>query len=300
MSSADKSFVFNSFKMRHIELDDLKTINEILRIEHFDVGLSNLTIYYKCSDTKFWNCTENDKGEIIAVDIGNALPNGIDYGFALVVKAEYRGKGLSSKFTSQWNNYPNIGSSTVKSVQIFSDIFQCWLGKMLTMYGMVNKSLAQTYADNNKYVDVHLEKISELNISKVFAYDETIIKLDRKKFLKEYCGNKDTLSLCVIKNDKCIGYGVLKNISSYKAISPLYADNEQAAAALFGALVQNLDGEYLYVPAQAHQRLTLDFCKQLKLNFMNCEVRNCDKRALAFVKTLNMAKVFTSHDYWPV
>lgn len=287
--------------MRHIEPKDLEKIDEIMKIDNFDVGLSNLTTYYNCSNTALWWCTENENGEIVAVDISNTMPNGIVYGFALSVRPEYRGKGISNLFTSHWKDYPKIGSMTLKSVQILSNNFECWQGKMLTMFGKVETKLTREYAvANEATADIQFETIKEENIYKIFAYDVAIIKLDRQMFLKQWCCNKDAIAYCALRHGSCVGFGVLKKFNGYQGISPLYADDDRVASALFAKLIEHLKGGFLYVPAQSHQRATMEFCSRLKLNFTSSELINSARPALSFLKTIKTEKVFTSHDYWPV
>jgi len=103
-----------------------------------------------------------------------------------------------------------------------------------------------------------------------------------------------------MQNDKCVGFGVLMNFTEFRSICPLYADSDRIAIALFAKLTEHLDDDFLYVSAQSHQRVTMDFCHRLKLDFLYCEVRSCNTQAMTFVKSLDMRKVFTTHDYWPV
>lgn len=302
MTSSDKSFNLKSAKIVHMEPQDLEAVNKFMEIEHYDVGLTNFRIYYNCSNTKLWKLLRDEKGEIIAIDICNLLPNGVSYGYILIVKPELRGKGISNLFKVHWAEHPNMGSESLKSVSIYSDIFQCWRGKMLVFYGLIPKQAAQAYALVNRKIDIQIERITEKNVSKIYAYDKALIKFDRKKFLKEWCCTEDSQAVVATKNGKVVGFGVLRNFTGFNrySISPLYADDDNAATAIFAQLAGYMESVYLYLPAQSHQRVSIHFCQSLSLKFMNSEVRDCDLAALNYVKTIDMNKVYTTHDYWPI
>lgn len=143
-----KSLNIKSLEIRHVELKDLEFINKLMEIENYDVGILNLRMYSECSSTKLWKCVENLQGEIIAIDLNNLLPNDVAYGFSLIINPIYRGLGISSLFKSQWPDQPYMGSESLKSVSFYSNVLECWRGKMLVFYGMVPKKLAEDYVKN--------------------------------------------------------------------------------------------------------------------------------------------------------
>jgi ribosomal protein S18 acetylase RimI-like enzyme len=94
-------------------------------------------------------------------------------------------------------------------------------------------------------VGARVSRVSELPFNQLSNYDQRFFPACRARFLREWVGQADSVALAVVQDARITGYGVLRAcVAGYK-IGPLFADNEQIAEELLGALSVSVPGELI-------------------------------------------------------
>ena len=84
-----------------------------------------------------------------------------------------------------------------------------------------------------------------LPFEQLLAYDERSFPARRRPFLARWLGQADSVALAVVDHARIRGYGVLRACRAGCKIGPLFADDEQIAEDLLGALVARFPGQLI-------------------------------------------------------
>ncbi|MGD9817133.1 MAG: GNAT family N-acetyltransferase [Desulfomonilaceae bacterium] len=83
--------------------------------------------------------------------------------------------------------------------------------------------------------------LSDISWATLMPYDYEVFTFERENFLRSWISVPGTLSFGVIRNDKLLGYGVIRQCREGFKVGPLFADDNAAARSLFNALTKDLD-----------------------------------------------------------
>lgn len=124
------------FSISKPKLEDLKEIEELAQKFDYESGLEILKIFYETSHEN-WKIARNSKNELIGYQILNSMPNGMNFGFQIVVRYDYNRKGLGKLILEIPD--PNMGNATQEAlIKNFhgSSVFS---HKILYFYGKIFK-----------------------------------------------------------------------------------------------------------------------------------------------------------------
>ncbi len=97
------------------------------------------------------------------------------------------------------------------------------------------------------HVTTGLTDIKDVNFDELLKYDTKMFSASRPEFLKAWIDQPESSSLCITKNDKILGYGVIRKCIKGFKIGPLFADNEEIADKLFVGLSSSVPNEHIYI-----------------------------------------------------
>jgi len=103
-------------------------------------------------------------------------------------------------------------------------------------YGKINRKAFKKPTKEN--FEICPAKDVELN--ELLGYDTTIHTIPREGYMKRWLEHEDSKTYVAKRNDKVVGYGVLRSIDHYNQIAPLYADDKSVAKGLFHALASEV------------------------------------------------------------
>ena len=94
-------------------------------------------------------------------------------------------------------------------------------------------------------VSARVSRVSGLPFEQWVDYDQRFFPTRRPRFLREWLSQADSVALAVVQDARITGYGVLRACLAGYKIGPLFADNDQIAEELLGALAANVPGQLL-------------------------------------------------------
>lgn len=95
--------------------------------------------------------------------------------------------------------------------------------------------------DREFEIEHKVTPLSDISWTTLSAYDYEVFTFDRENFLRPWISVPGTLSFGIIRNDRLLGYGVLRKCREGFKIGPLFANDNALARSLFNALTKDLD-----------------------------------------------------------
>ncbi len=233
------------------------------------------------------------------------MANGITYGYQMIVREEYRGLRLTSKFFgTDWRNSSSIIGS-VGSYSLVRYKFTAWQYKTNFFYGI-------SYPERFEKPVGHVESLKGVVIKPIRSeyfdrladFDEhQVVMVNRRKFLRSWAMPDDkslATTLVAVKEGKTVGYGVLRKCSDYFCLSPVYAMEPSVAMEILQQLATVVANQNIFVPFPADCVTTMRFCTEAGLFQTATEMKTAGDMAWKYVKKIPMERVFAVHEYWPV
>jgi hypothetical protein len=95
------------------------------------------------------------------------------------------------------------------------------------------------------HVGANVSSVSGLQFDQLNDYDRRFFPARRPRFLMEWISQEDSVALAIIQDARITGYGMLRACRAGYKIGPLFADSEQVAEELLGALAANVPGQLI-------------------------------------------------------
>uniref|UniRef100_A0A5S6R1I9 Acetyltransf_18 domain-containing protein n=1 Tax=Trichuris muris TaxID=70415 RepID=A0A5S6R1I9_TRIMR len=282
---------------RDATADDIASIEQLAKKFFFSVGVPNYQIYFRCAGSA-WQVALNGSDELVAFNANHRLPIGVSLGYQLICNPKFQGQGISKHFdTMHFSREPLMGNVSGDSIKRYR--FDIWAEKLVEYSGFAQNWLLERPADLAGFWIVPLCKETMRDL---VEYDLDIEGFERSTFIDNWClGNEATTLLCYDAQRKCRGYGTLRSCQTYYTLSPLYADGDSIAEALFYQLCRKLESsDHVCMLFPARNRLLTRLVNRLQLRLTTIELRSYQKRSQFVIGKLNMDKVYCMHDYWPL
>ena len=107
--------------------------------------------------------------------------------------------------------------------------------------------------------------LKDINFEELVKYDTKMFSTPRPEFLKAWINQPESSSLCILKNDKIKGYGVIRKCREGFKIGPLFADNEEIAEKLFVALSSSVPNEQIYMDVPEKNKAAINLALRHKM-----------------------------------
>jgi hypothetical protein len=197
--------------------------------EGWNPGLHDRDAFYNTDSNGFFMGFLNGK----PISCISAVSYGKDFGFIglYIVHSKHRNKGYGIKIWNKAINYlktQNIGLDGVVSQQ---ENYKK-SGFKLAYRNIRYQGVGKKYKINEDDI-VNINQISFTTLTK---YDSLLFPVPRPQFLKYWIKQPESLTLGFLKNNKLLGYGMIRKcVTGYK-IGPLFADGKLIAEKLFKKL----------------------------------------------------------------
>lgn len=163
----------------------------------------------------------------------SAIKYGDSFGFIgfYIVKSAYRGKGYGIQIWNAGLKYlegRNIGLDGVVAQQ---ENYQK-SGFKLAYRNIRYEGICCGHHSEN----AEIIKLSSLPFETVDSYDRPFFQANRSSFLKSWINQPECTALGIIRDEKLVGYGVIRTCRFGSKIGPLFADSPELSESLFLAL----------------------------------------------------------------
>ena len=130
--------------------------------------------------------------------------------------------------------------------------------------------------------------LADIAFEQILDYDRTCFPAPRPSFLKAWLAQPDALALGCQRNGQLSGYGVIRRCREGCKIGPLFADDAQAAEALFSQLQAFAAGGPLFLDAPENNPAAIDLARRHQM----VEVFGCARMYLGKAPDLAHQRIF--------
>ncbi|MEE4377799.1 MAG: GNAT family N-acetyltransferase [Candidatus Competibacteraceae bacterium] len=206
--------------------------------EGWNPGLHDANAFYATDPKGFFIGKLN--GEPVAVI--SAVRYDDQFGFLgfYIVHPEHRGKGYGYQLWQAGMAY--LGNRNVGLDGVVAE--QANYRQSGFQYAYANQRYE---GQGGGAFPINVVLLDGIPFEQVLAYDSACFTRPRLSFLTRWIRQPQGAALGVLEGDQLVGYGVIRACRSGQKIGPLFADDADAAEALFQALASTVPGEPLYL-----------------------------------------------------
>ncbi len=222
-----------NYTIRNMTRNDIKIAIDWAAIEGWNPGLYDAECFYSADPNGFFIGEINN--EPIATI--SAVKYGDTFGFIgfYIVKPEYRGQGYGIQIWNAAMNYlhdQNVG-----------------LGGVISQQDNYKKSGFKLAYRNIRYEGIsggqlfkneQIVKLSDIPFEIIDSYDSQFFPDNRSTFTKSWVRQPKSNALCILRDHKLLGYGVIRKCLNGYKIGPLFSNNFKFAESLFLALTSSI------------------------------------------------------------
>lgn len=235
----------NSYTIRTMTLAEVRMATDWAAAEGWNPGMDDADCFYAADANGFLVGLLGDE----PIATMSVVKYGDSFGFLgfYIVKPEYRGQGYGIQI---WN----AGLAYLKGRTVGLD-------GVIAQQGNYQKSGFTLAYRNIRYqgngggfspADSGIVRLSTLPFDEIQAYDQPFFPDKRVKFLRCWINQPQGTALGLVRNQKLVGYGVVRLCRSGYKIGPLFADSPDFAESLFLALKAQTPNDapiFLDIPA---------------------------------------------------
>lgn len=243
----------NSTCIRPLSLAETQELLSWAREEGWNPGLVDAECFYAADREGFMGCFVDGR---LAAGI-SAVRYGEDFGFIglYICHPDFRGQGLGRRVwdramehlegrtigldgvPAQQHNYAKMG---------FEPHYRTW-----RWTGRLQAPQAKT---------TQIVSLDDANMALIRQFDQRAFGHDRQAFLKKWLHSPHT-TLAFAEGREITGYGTLRKCHDGFKIGPLFAENDEVAAALIVALSRNAGGDSIIIDVP---ELKVALCQRLE------------------------------------
>ncbi|MCP4373135.1 MAG: GNAT family N-acetyltransferase [Deltaproteobacteria bacterium] len=222
-----------NYTIRNMTRNDIKIAIDWAAIEGWNPGLYDAECFYSADPNGFFIGEINN--EPIATI--SAVKYGDTFGFIgfYIVKPEYRGQGYGIQIWNAAMNYlhdQNVGLDGVISQQ---DNYKK-SGFKLAYRNIRYEGISGGQLFKNEQI----VKLSDIPFEIIDSYDSQFFPDNRSTFTKSWVRQPKSNALCILRDHKLLGYGVIRKCLNGYKIGPLFSNNSKFAESLFLALTSSI------------------------------------------------------------
>ena len=203
--------------------------------EGWNPGLHDAACFYAADPTGFFLARFGGKpvGCISAV----AYDERFAFAGFYIVETEYRAQGIGHALVEKAQDHVGgriIGNDAVVAQQeTYRRLGFAVAHRNIRFQGKATRALLRP----SEIVDLSVVPLDDL-----LAYDRKMFPAPRTSFLRQWIRQPEGAALGHVKKGRLSGYGVIRKCRRGYKIGPLFADDEETAGILFGALTETAAG----------------------------------------------------------
>lgn len=226
------------YKIKQASLADMNFLIEMAKNEGWDPGLCDAENFFATDNKGFFI------GELDGIPISCISAVKYDgYGFIgfYIVKEEFRGRGFGLKIWQHALNYLKDVNVGLDGVVTQVENYKKFGFKLAHNNARYSGSIKESITDGN------ITNASLIDFEALCEYDKLHFGALRKNFLKKWINQKESSSLCYLKDNEIKGFGtVRKTFGAYK-IGPLFAQDKDITQTLLIALTSKIKDAEFYL-----------------------------------------------------
>jgi hypothetical protein len=273
--------VKNQYVIRQMTKSDLDLAISWAASEGWNPGLHDRDAFYNTDSQGFFMGFLDGK----PISCISAVFYGKDFGFIgfYIVHSKHRSKGYGIKIWNKAIGYlknHNIGLDGVVAQQENYKKSGFELAHRNIRYQGIGKKYQ---VDDDNIIKANLIPFSD-----IIKYDDQCFPVSRPQFLKYWITEPESLTLAYYKNNKLMGYGMIRKcVTGYK-IGPLFSDNKLIAEKLFKKLNNFAVGSPIFLDIPEVNKDALELVNQYKMKPMFETARMYTRKP----PVINLNKVF--------
>ena len=235
---------FDEIIIQQLTKNDLSTLMSWASNEGWNPGKNDLEIFWNTDPEGFYGCFY--KGQLIAG--GAIISYNNDFGFMglFIVDNKFRKNGIGKKLwfarrdllISRLNENATIGMDGVLTMQPFYKKGGFHIAFRDERYELIGK---------NSLFSNDITPIVTNDFDDINEYDSHCFGYDRSKFLNGWLYMPEGKALKYKKNDKVLGYAVIRRAEKGYKIGPLFANNDEVAEELLKSCLNEVKGYPVYL-----------------------------------------------------
>jgi hypothetical protein len=200
----------------------------------------------------FWKA---DPDAFVAADLGGEMIGGgaiVSYGGTFgfmglfIVQPEFRGKGLGGRLWYQRRR--QLKERLQPGATIGMDgVFEMQDWYAVGGFKLAHRSVRYEATALEARARANVVALSAVPFERVAAYDRDCFPAPRDSFLQAWVEQADSRALAVVDGEALRGYGVARRCGRGIKIGPLFADDGDAAEALYDGLTGLAPGEPAFI-----------------------------------------------------
>lgn len=221
------------FTIRRMDREEIDMAIDWAETEGWNPGNYDAECFYATDPNGFF-LGLLDKEPIAMV---SAVAYGEAYGFMgfYIVKPGYRNRGYGSEMVQVGLEY--LENRTIGIDSLRPDLVSHRMPDFKPAH--VNFRF-RWIKDSEREMDPDVISLDQIPWHIFATYDHEVFAFARDNFLQCWISRPNTVALGVMRDNRLSGYGVIRECRDGFKIGPLFADGEDVAKSLFGALTKNL------------------------------------------------------------
>ena len=242
-----------------------------------------------------------DPDAFIAAELDGAMVGGGaitsyggDFGFMglFIVRPEFRGRGLGDalwharreRLLARLRPEASIGMDGVFAMQDY----YAKGGFVFSHRNIRFRAEIPSESATPSHAGENIIPLAQIPYDQVFDYDRTCFPAPRPSFLAGWISQPDALALGFVREGKLSGFGVVRRCGEGCKIGPLFADDAEAAEALFTRMAQFAAGGPLFLDAPENNPAALELVHRYQMT----EVFGCARMYLGPPPDLAHQRIF--------
>lgn len=236
--------LLDSLSIRHMKRDELDILVSWASNEGWNPGLYDADIFWN-TDPQGFIAAEID-GELIGG--GSIVSYEASYGFMgfFIIKSEFRRRGLGNALW--FERKKRLKSRLHKQVSIGLDgVFHMQDYYARGGFKFTHRDIRFEGLGKSSSKDASIQPLSDISFALISEYDQLHFPANRDNFLKQWITQPKSASFGIMKENRLVGYGVIRQCETGYKIGPLFADNIDIAQKLYNALSSHAHNEPLFL-----------------------------------------------------
>ncbi len=271
----------NQYVIRQMKKSDLDIAISWAASEGWNPGLHDRDAFFNTDPQGFFmGFLDNEPISCIS-----AVSYGKDFGFIglYIVHTKHRNKGYGIKIWNKAIDYLKIQNIGLDGVVAQQENYKK-SGFKLAYRNIRYQGVGKKYEINND----DIVKINSIPFAVLIEYDNQFFPVSRPSFLKYWIKEPESLTLGFLKNNKLLGYGMIRKcITGYK-FGPLFADSKKIAEDIFKKLNNFAVGSQIFLDVPEVNKEALKLVNKYKMKPMFETARMYTKKP----PVINLNKVF--------
>ncbi len=271
----------NKYVVRQMTKSDLDLVISWAANEGWNPGLHDRDAFYNTDPKGFFMGFLNNK----PISCISAVSYGKDFGFIgfYIVHSDHRNKGYGIKIWNKAVSYLKMQNIGLDGVVAQQENYKK-SGFKLAYKNIRYQGVGGKYEVENE----NIVKINLISFASLIKYDNQCFPVSRPQFLKNWISESKSLTLGFLKDNKLLGYGMIRKcVTGYK-IGPLFADNKIIAEDLFKTLNNFAVGSPIFLDIPEVNKEAIKLVNKYKMKPMFETARMYTKKS----PVINLNKIF--------